>query len=101
MKKTEHLSPRSQSKSTTLLLGRDSRGHWVVQDPRHQCGGLFLNRADAVKFALFDYDNNRPRAVILVPGILELDVLKKSQKFGKVAEAAPEPLDTYASKAKF
>ena len=76
MRKAKSLS--SSVTSETLLLGQDSRGHWVVQDPRGQCGGLFLNRAEAVKFALFDGANNRPRAVILVNGVIELDMLKAS-----------------------
>jgi hypothetical protein len=72
MRKSESPSPRSQSVLKTLLLGQDRRGHWVVQDREHTCGGVFFNRADAVKFALFDHAN-RPRAVVLVPGILDLD----------------------------
>jgi hypothetical protein len=46
---------------------------WVVQDQRGLCGGLFVNRAEAVKFAMFE-NGNRPQAVIMVPGILELDL---------------------------
>jgi len=73
-------SPSSLAASETHLLGQDSRGHWVVQDPRGQCGSVFLNRAEAVKFALFDGANNRPRAVILVPGVIELEMLKGQPK---------------------
>jgi|SoiMethySBSTD1v2_1073268.scaffolds.fasta_scaffold746197_1 hypothetical protein len=69
MSKPERPSPRSQS---VLLLGQDRRGHWVVQDRERKCGGVFFNRADALKFALFDHAN-RPQAVIFVPGILDLD----------------------------
>ena len=77
-------SSSSLAASETRLLGQDSRGHWVVQEPRGQCWGVFLNRAEAVKFALFDGANNRPRAVILVPGLIELDLLKTSRKIRKV-----------------
>jgi hypothetical protein len=34
-------------------------------------GGLFVSRAEAVKFAMFE-NGNRPQAVIMVPGIFEL-----------------------------
>jgi hypothetical protein len=34
---------------------------------------LFVDRAEAVKFAMFE-NGNRPQAVIMVPGILELDM---------------------------
>ncbi len=36
-------------------------------------GGLFVNRTEALKFALFE-NGNRPQAVIMVPGVLELDM---------------------------
>jgi len=57
-------------------VGRDSRGNWVVQDPQGLCGGLFVSRAEAVKFAMFE-NGNCPQAVIMVPGILELDMSNK------------------------
>ena len=65
--------PRSPGRSLIFLLGQDSRGRWVTQDQRHQCGGLFVNRAQALKFALFE-NGNRPHAVIAVPGTFELDL---------------------------
>jgi hypothetical protein len=66
-------SPRSPGRSLTFLLGQDSRGRWVAQDRRRQCGGLFVSRAQALKFALFE-NGNRPHAVIAVAEILELDL---------------------------
>lgn len=71
-----HASSTSVATGETRLLGQDSRGHWVVQEPGGQCGGVFLHRAEAVKFALFDGVDHRPRAVILVPGVLELEMVK-------------------------
>lgn len=56
-----------------FLIGRNSRGQWVV---RNQCGtrgGLFIDRAQALKFAMFE-NGRRPQAVIMVPGVLELDM---------------------------
>ena len=43
-------------------------------------GGLFVGRAEALKYALFE-NGNRPQAVVMVPGVLELDM-----------QAAPLPL---------
>jgi hypothetical protein len=37
---------------------------------------LFANRVDALKFAMFE-NGNCPQAVIMVPGILELDMSNK------------------------
>lgn len=65
--------PPSTHHSPQFRIGRNRRGHWVVQDDRGLCGGLFINRAEALKFALFEA-GNRPQAVIMVPGVLELDM---------------------------
>jgi hypothetical protein len=66
------------SKSPLFFIGRDSHGHWVVQDQQHLCGGLFVDRTQALKFALFE-NGNRPQAVVMVPGVLELDLTGKVQ----------------------
>ena len=54
-------------------IGKDSHGNWVAQDQQGLCGGLFVDRAEALKFAMFE-NGNRPQAVIMVPGTLELDI---------------------------
>ena len=59
--------------ASSFFIGRDSRGNWVVQDEQRLCGGLFVDRAEAVRFALFE-NGNRPQAVIMVPGEFELDM---------------------------
>ena len=56
-----------------FLLGRNRRGNWVVQSQHGLRGGLFVNRAEALKFALFE-NGNRPELVITVPGVMELDL---------------------------
>jgi hypothetical protein len=70
-------SPRCSS-SSLFLVGRNSRGNWVVRDQKGLCGGLFVDHAEAVKFARFE-NGHRPQAVIMVPGILELDMSGKLQ----------------------
>jgi hypothetical protein len=65
--------PPSTRSSRLFHIGRDSRGRWVVQDQQGLCGGLFVDRAEAVKFAMFE-SGHRPQAVIMVPGVLELDL---------------------------
>jgi hypothetical protein len=61
------------SKASLFFIGKDSHGNWVVQDQRHRCGGLFIDRAEALRFALFE-NGHRPQAVVMVPGIFELDM---------------------------
>jgi hypothetical protein len=55
-------------------VGKDSHGHWVVQDQQGLRGGLFIDRAEALKFAMFENGN---QAVIMVPGVLELEIVAK------------------------
>jgi hypothetical protein len=62
-----------QQESQLFLIGRDSRGRWVVQDQRGLRGGLFVSQAAARKFALFE-NGDRPELVVMVPGVLELDL---------------------------
>ena len=75
----------SGSKSPLFLIGKDSHGNWVVQDQSGLCGGLFVDRAEALKFAMFE-NGNRPQAVIMVPGVLELDMSAKPSR-----ASAPRP----------
>jgi hypothetical protein len=56
-----------------FMIGRNSRGNWVVRDQVGLRGGLFVDRTEALRFALFE-NGRRPQAVLMVPGILELDL---------------------------
>jgi hypothetical protein len=55
------------------MIGRNSRGNWVVRDQSGLRGGLFIDRTEALRFALFE-NGRRPQAVLMVPGTLELDL---------------------------
>jgi hypothetical protein len=68
--------PPSSSKSSLFMIGQNSRGNWVVQDQPGLRGGLFVNRAEALRFAMFE-NGNRPQAVIMVAGVVELDMDRK------------------------
>jgi hypothetical protein len=68
--------PSTDRPKSLFRIGRNSRGNWVVQDQSGLCGGLFVDCAEAVKFAMFE-NGNRPQAVIMVPDILELDMSGK------------------------
>jgi hypothetical protein len=68
-----------------FLVGRDRAGHWVVRDQQGLRGGLFVGRSEALKYALFE-NGNRPQAVVMVPGVLELDM-----------RAAPLPMSALAA----
>lgn len=55
------------------MIGRNSRGNWVAQEKSGVRGGLFINRAEALKYARFE-SGNHPHAVVMVSGNLELDI---------------------------
>jgi len=61
------------SAGSLFLLGQNSRGQWVAQDQGGRRGGLFVNRAAALKFALFE-NGRRPELVVNMPGGLELSL---------------------------
>ena len=67
------VKPSTSSRPSLFLIGQNSRGDWVVRDPRGLRGGLFVNRAEALRFAMFE-NGNRPQAVIMVPGVFELNM---------------------------
>jgi Cyclin M transmembrane N-terminal domain len=69
------LEPPS-SRSQLFFVGKDSRGNWVVQDQQRLRGGLFIARAEALRFAMFE-NGHRPQAVVMVTGVFELDLSGK------------------------
>jgi hypothetical protein len=73
MRRSEPPCTGSRARSPLFFIGRNSHGTWVVQDEDCRRGGLFVNRAEALKFALFENDH-QPRAVVMVPGVFELDM---------------------------
>jgi hypothetical protein len=68
--------PLPYSKPPLFRVGKNRDGHWVVQDSMGLRGGLFIDRAEAIKYAMYE-SGKRPQAVILVPGTLELDMNAK------------------------
>jgi len=61
------------SDASLFLMGRNSRGNWVVKDQRGLRGGLFVSRAAALKYALFE-NGNQPQLVVTIPGNFDLDL---------------------------
>jgi hypothetical protein len=81
MREPEPYASRS-SKPAAFFIGRDSHGSWVVQDDRGLRGGLFADRTQALRFALFE-NGNRPQAVVMVPGVFELDMRREAPGRGQ------------------
>jgi hypothetical protein len=68
-----------------LFIGRDRAGHWVVKDARSLCGGLFANRTEAIRFAMYECQR-RPQSVIMLPDGLELDEPLDEHNAGSLAK---------------
>jgi|SRR5215468_6051298 len=64
---------RTANGSPLFLVGKDSQGHWVARDQSGLCGGIFVGRAEALKFAMAE-NGNQPQAVVMVDDVLELDM---------------------------
>ena len=74
MKQAEQAAePPSCLRPPIFMIGRDSRGNWVAQEQSGARGGLFVDRAGALKFAKSE-NGNHPHAVVWVSGVLELDI---------------------------
>jgi hypothetical protein len=67
------------------MIGQDGRGNWVVQDQSGVRGGLFVDRAEALRYVRFE-NGNQPPAVVAVPGILELDLNRKPMTAARFAD---------------
>ena len=55
------------------MIGQDGRGNWVVRHQSGLRGGLFVGRAEALRYVR-DEAGNHPRAVVMVNGAFELDI---------------------------
>jgi hypothetical protein len=55
-----------------LFIERDRSGRWIVKDARIHCGGLFANRTEAIRFAMYECQR-RPQSVIMLPDDLEIE----------------------------
>ncbi len=55
------------------MLAWNKRGQWVAQEQNGLYGGLFVSRAQAVKYALFE-NGHHPEAIIELARNIELDM---------------------------
>ena len=65
--------PLCSASSAIVFIGRNKRGQWVAQEQNGLYGGLFVNRAQAVKYALFE-NGHHPEAIIGLARDIELDI---------------------------
>jgi hypothetical protein len=70
----QDIKAASAATYSCLFIGQDRAGHWVVKDAQSLRGGLFVNRTEAIRFAMYECQR-RPQSVIMLPDGLELDEL--------------------------
>jgi len=56
-----------------VFIGRNRKGDWVAQQQNGLYGGLFVTRAQAIKYALFE-NGHHPEAIVEVSREIELDM---------------------------
>ncbi|HXQ08632.1 MAG TPA: hypothetical protein VN831_28240 [Bradyrhizobium sp.] len=76
--------PSCSSQSAIVFIGKNSRGNWVAQEQNGLYGGLFVNRAQAVKYALFE-NGHHPETIVELSREIELDM------DGKLSSSANTP----------
>ena len=79
--------PSCSSASSIVFIGRNSRGNWVAQEQNGLYGGLFVNRAQAVKYALFE-NGHHPETIVELALAIELDMGGKLPSSDRVSTAA-------------
>jgi|SRR5215510_12040458 len=87
---------RTANGSSLFLVGKDSQGHWVARDQSGLCGGLFVGRAEALKFAMAE-NGNQPQAVVMVDDVLELD-MSVTPRTGRASVANQPPARKQSSR---
>jgi hypothetical protein len=63
--------PLLKPRSSSVFVGRDDRGVWVIRDQDCLRGGLFISQAEARRYALIETGNCLD-AIKYVPGTLDL-----------------------------
>ena len=78
--------PSCSSASTIVFIGKNNRGNWVAQEQNGLYGGLFVNRAQAVKYALFE-NGQHPETIVEMSREIELDMGGKLPSSDRISAA--------------
>ena len=65
--------PSCNSASTIIFIGKNRRGNWIAQEQNGLYGGLFVSRAEALKYALFE-NGHHPETIVELSREIELDM---------------------------
>jgi len=73
--------PSSSTASTIVFIGKNRRGQWVAQEQSGLYGGLFVGRAQALKYALSE-NGHHPETIIELSREIELDMHRRGDPAG-------------------
>ena len=79
--------PSCGSPSTIVFIGKNRRGSWIAREQNGLYGGLFINRAQAVKYALFE-NGHHPETIVELSREIELDIGGKPLSLDHISSAA-------------
>lgn len=65
--------PPCNRTASIILVGTNGRGNWVAREQNGAFGGLFVNRAQALKYAL-SKNGHHPETIVEVSFELELNI---------------------------
>ena len=63
----------SSSAFPLVFIGQNHSGQWVAQEQNGRYGGLFVNRAQAIKYALGE-NGHHPETIVELSREIELDM---------------------------
>jgi hypothetical protein len=81
--------PSFSPSSTIVFIGKNHRGNWVAQEQNGLYGGLFVNRAQAVKYALFE-NGHHPETIVELAREIELDMGRRLPSPDPVPATSPQ-----------
>jgi len=73
--------PSCSAGSTIVFIGKNRRGQWVAQEQSGLYGGLFVGRAQALKYALSE-NGHHPETIIELSREIELDMHRRGDPAG-------------------
>jgi len=63
----------SSAAFSLVFIGRNHKGQWVAQEQNGLYGGLFVDRSQAIKYALSE-NGHHPEAIVELSRQIELDM---------------------------
>jgi hypothetical protein len=86
------IEPPSCSNSAALVfIGRNKSGQWVAQEQNGLFGGLFVERAQAIKYALFE-NGRHPETIVELSRAIELDTEGRLAPVGLLLGTGKRPV---------